>query len=97
MESISKQVKEQMIQNYINSVDFGGDFSVAKMKSDLKTILHEMPALEVKYVKNKLLTEDKKGNKVSVVDEKVKSVVIAFTDGFDNNGNIVVHRVEFYI
>jgi hypothetical protein len=97
MNSLSNQMKEQMIQNYIKLVDFSGDFSVAKIKNDLKKILKETPALEVKYVKNKLLTEDKKGNKIEKIDEKVKSVVIAFTDGFDSNNRIIVHKVEFYI
>ncbi len=93
----SSEMKEQMIQNYILQVDFKGDFSVSRIKTDLKNILHETPAVEVKYKKDKIITEDLNGNSVEKVDEKVKSIVIAFSDGVDNHNRPIVHRVEIYI
>lgn len=94
---ISAQMKSQMIQNYVTQIDFNGDYSISKIKSELKSILHETPGVEIKYLKNKLITEDKKGNKVEKVEEKVKSIIIAFIDGENANGNPQVHKVEFYI
>jgi hypothetical protein len=94
--NMSAQMKEQMIQNYVLKIDFSGDFSVSRIKNDLKGILHETPAVEVRYKKDKLVTEDLKGNKVVTVDEKVKSIVIAFSDGVDAHNRPIVHRVEFY-
>jgi hypothetical protein len=94
--NISAQMKEQMIQNYIVQIDFSGDFSVSKIKQDLKGILQETPAVEVKYKKDKLVTEDKKGNKITQVDEKVKSIVIAFSDGVDAYNRPIVHKVELF-
>ncbi len=94
--NLSAQMKNQMIQNYIVQIDFNGDFSVSKIKNDLKNILHETPAVEIKYKKDKFLTEDLNGNKIEKVEEKVKSIIIAFSDGEDANGKPVVHRVELY-
>jgi len=95
MES-SARIKEQMIQEYIKNIDFKGDFSVVTIKKELKKILHEIPAVEIKYTKTKMVKEDKKGNKIETLDEKVKSIIIAFSDGEDSNGNVNVHRVELY-
>lgn len=92
----SAQMKNQMIENYILQVDFKGEFSVSKIKNDLRAILHETPAVEVKYKKDKLVTEDLKGNRIETIDEKVKSIIIAFSDGQDSNGIPIVHRVEFH-
>lgn len=92
----SAVLKNQMIENYILQVDFKGEFSVSKIKSDLKKILLETPAVEVKYKKDKLVTEDLRGNKIETVDERVKSIVIAFSDGEDGNGIPIVHKVEFH-
>ncbi len=94
--NLSAQMKNQMIQNYVVQVDFSGDFSVSKIKNDLRNILHETPAVEVKYTKSKMVTEDLKGNKIEKVEEKVKSIVVAFSDGEDSKGNPIVHKVEFY-
>lgn len=92
----SRQMKESMIQNYINSIDFTGEISVSKIKADLRSILHETPAVDVKYVREKLITEDSRKNKIEIVDEKIKSIIIAFSDGEDSNQRPIVHRVEFF-
>ncbi len=94
--NMSAQMKEQMIQNYVLKIDFSGDFSVLKIKTDLKSILQETPAVEIKYKRDKLVTEDLKGNKIITIDEKVKSIVIAFSDGVDAHNRPIVHKVEFY-
>lgn len=93
----STTMKEQMVQNYIMQIDFTGDFSVTKMKQDLRGILHEIPAIDIKYKKEKVLTEDIKGNKIENIDEKVKSVIIAFSDGYDVLGNPKVHKYTYFI
>ena len=93
----SAQMKYQMIQEYILTVDFNGDFSVKKIKEDLKRILHEFPAVDIKYTKDVIITEDIKGNKIKSTDEKVKSIIIGFSDGEDNSGKPVVYRREFYV
>jgi hypothetical protein len=96
MSDYSAQFKEIEIEKYINSIDFNGDFSIAKIKSELRSFLNETPAVEVKYKKEVLLTEDLRGNKVTTTNEKVKSVVIAFTSGFDVNNNPILKKVEIY-
>jgi hypothetical protein len=96
MSDYSSQFKEIEIEKYINSIDFSGDFSIAQIKKDLKSFLNETPAVEVKYKKEVLLTEDLRGNKVTTINEKVKSVVIAFTSGFDVNNNPILKKVEIY-
>jgi hypothetical protein len=93
----SAQMKYQMIEQYILSVDFGGDFSVKKIKEELKKILHEIPAVEIKYKKDIIVTEDLRGNKIKSTDEKVKSIIIGFSDGVNEKGEIVVHKEEFYL
>ena len=50
---LSAQIKNQMIENYIQQIDFSGDYSMSKIKNDLKTLLQEMPGVEIKYKKNK--------------------------------------------
>ena len=93
----SAQLKEQIIQSYIMNVDFNGDFSMRKIRAELKELLQETPAVDVRYTKEKHITEDFIGNKIIVTDEKVNSVVIAFSDGVDINGMPIVHKFEYYI
>ena len=94
---LSTQIKEKIIQNYILDIDFKGDFSVKKIKNELKGLLHEMPAIDIRYTRDKFITEDLKGNKVEVRDEKVTSVVIIFCDGDNSDGTPKTHRVEYYV
>ncbi len=89
--------KEQQIQQYVNNINFSGDFSVSKIKSEMKSFLNEFPGVQIKYKKESILVEDAKGNKIEQTEEKVKSIEIAFSDGDDSNGRPIVHKVEYFV
>lgn len=92
----SALIKQNMIQDYIMKINFKGDFSVSKIKQGLKDILKETPAVDVLYTKDKIITEDSSGKKNESIVEKVKSIKIAFSDGYDKNTPIV-HTIEIYV
>lgn len=67
--------KEQLINNYISSIDLT-DINVSKIKEDLKNILGEEPAIKLNYVKQEMILEDT-GEKIYV--EKIESITIVYT------------------
>jgi hypothetical protein len=103
----SAQMKENMITEYIKNIDFRSQqFSIQDIKSDIKSIIHEFPAVEVSYTKDRQITEDKNtGEKKTIIEENVKSITIAFSDGeyeMDyGDGRIVtmpkMHKFTLYI
>jgi hypothetical protein len=91
----SQIAKNQIIQNYISQVDFkNGNFSVKQMKYELKNLLQEEPAINIGYVKEKMLMEDFKTEKVV---EKVETITIYYSDGYDNNNKIITRKIELYV
>lgn len=86
---------EQMIQNYLSSVDFkNGNFSVAQIKSDIQRIIGEVPAVKVKW--NAALKQNEMTGASTRV-ESVESVTIGFTSGEDENGKPNVRKIEIYV
>lgn len=79
----SAEMKENMITEYIKNIDFANqNFSVEDIKKEIKNIILEYPAIEVSYTKDRQITEDKNsGQKKEVIEENVKSITIAFSDG----------------
>jgi len=67
--------KEKTINNYLSSIDLS-DISVTQIKSDLRQLLSEEPAVLLNYVNHQPLNEAGiKGKKV----EKLDSLSITFT------------------
>lgn len=90
----SAQLKEQMIQEYISTIDFNKDYSVSKMKSDIKKILGEFPGIELDYQKIKSVNET---TKKDVIVDELLSVTIGFSDGEDSLGRAIIHRFKYFI
>jgi len=82
-------MKEEMIRNYIASVDFKHDWKLSTIKENLRKFLGEEPGVDIKYSKTAILTEIL-GEAKEV--EKVDSIIIVFT-GEDNN----FKKLEFKI
>lgn len=101
---MSVQLKEQMIVNYISSLDFTNfnksDLTVSKIKNDLKQILHENPAVDIVYKGETMIIENG-GKKERQLIEKVQSIVVAFIDGdyTDGKGNTIpkVHKFTYVV
>lgn len=90
----SAKYKEKMIREYITSVNFKSpDLSVNKIKNDLREVLKETPGIDLEW-KRDLITE---GKKVIVKNEKVKSITIAFSDGFEPDGKPKLHKFKYII
>lgn len=88
----STLMKEDNVANYISSLDLTGDFSVKQIKEHLKILLGEEPALKINWVSDTPLFEG--GKKIDSKIERVKSVVITFSDGEDENGKPKIHTIE---
>lgn len=81
-------LKMSAIKDYLSKIDFkNDDWSVHKMSEDMKVFLGEMPAIDVSYKKDVMVTEFtgeskeiKKLNKISIIftdlDEKIKKLDI---------------------
>lgn len=82
--------KEQIITNYINNVDFKGDWSYKKIKKDLKQMLGEEPAVDITYEKTAVLNEiNSEAEEINVI----KDISILFSPELDNS----VKRLKFDI
>lgn len=93
----STLAKEEMIKNFIMSIDFkNGNWSIRGIKEGLKGILHEMPAVEVKHGKKTMISEVL-GVETKTVQEGPQSIVVAFIDGDNSNGTPRVHKFEYFI
>jgi hypothetical protein len=91
----SAMMKEEIIREYISKINIkNGNFSIKVIKEDLRRLLREIPAIQVNWKKDEVLTEIKGQSKVV---DSVKSITIAFSDGEDANGNPKVHSVVYYI
>jgi len=72
--------KEYLVTQYMHTVDMA-NFSVKKIKEDLKRILQEEPAVEIEYKTVEKLTED---FKEKVKEEHVKCINLYYTEVDDN-------------
>ena len=85
-----ESLKEQAIKQYLSNVDFRGDnWSLKKIKEDMRKFLGEEPGIDVLWEKDVMINEDtmeskeiEKVGKVSIVffdlDEKFKKVEFIF-------------------
>ena len=85
-----ESLKEQAIKQYLSNVDFrGDDWSLKKIKEDMRKFLGEEPGIDVLWEKDVMINEDtmeskeiEKVGKVSVVffdlDEKFKKIEFIF-------------------
>lgn len=76
--------KEFLVSQYMQNLDMK-DFSIKKIKEDLKRVLHEEPAVEVEYKMVERLTED---FKEKVKEEHVKCINLYFTEVDDNTKKV---------
>ena len=72
--------KEFLVNQYMERLDMK-DFSVKKVKEDLKRILHEEPAIELEYKVEENVNETLKE---IVRTEKISHINIYFTETDDN-------------
>jgi hypothetical protein len=73
-------MKEQLIRDYLSTVDFNGDWGLNAMRESMRKFLGEVPGIEVTYKKDVVLNES--GNR-AVELEFVKDVTVLFTDDQD--------------
>jgi len=98
----STKMKENMITDYMKNVDFKSqNFSIDRLKNDIKQIIHEIPAIEISYNKERFIKENESGKKIKSVTDSVKSITIAFSDGDYDYGNNIkmpkIHRFTLYV
>ncbi len=74
-------MKEELIRNYIAGIDFQNDnWSISKIKEDMRSFLGEEPGIDVEWSKDAFLNE--RSGEPEIV-EKVKSLSIVFTETND--------------
>lgn len=73
-------LKEIAIKDYISNVDFKGDWSLSKIKEDMRRFLGEEPGIDIIYKKDVMVNEVS-GEAKEFVD--VNKVQIIFTDTDD--------------
>ncbi len=101
---VSTEMKEQMVQKYILGIDFtdfkNSELTVTEIEQGLRAILKENARVEIKYKSDVMVTEEN-GVKKRTLDDKVKSITVAFIDGEfrDNLGNLIpkVHKFDYII
>lgn len=63
------QTKEQIITEYFSNIDFKGDWNYKKIQMDLKSLIGEEPAIDIKWKKDAVLNEfNSEVSEVSVID-----------------------------
>lgn len=82
-------LKEIAIKDYISNVDFKGDWSISKIKEDMRRFLGEEPGIDIIYKKDVMVNEVS-GEAKEFVD--VNKVQIIFTDTDDK-----FKKLEFII
>lgn len=88
---------EHKITNYItNNIKSNSDISITKIKNDLNSIIHQTPAIEVRYEKIRSINESTK--KLETISEPIKSIIVAYIDENDIIDNKpIVKRFEIFI
>lgn len=82
-------MKKQLIENYIRSIDFNGEWDYNAICEGLRSIMGEQPAVDITWKKDVVLNEDTmKASEVSKIDK----ISIVFTDDNDK-----ISKVDFKI
>ena len=85
-----QSMKESSIRDYISKIDFQSEnWSLDKMKNDLKIFLGEYPAIDVTYKKDVIINEILSEAKEIKSAEKIS---IVFTDTDD-----IFKKIDFII
>lgn len=87
---IQDPYKADAITNYIQSIDFEGQFNVQKIKEDLKTMLGEVPAVKLEWAAESVINEVSGKNEGRI--EKILSVKIFYTTLAGE-----VKKVEYFV
>lgn len=74
-------LKEIAIRDYVSGVDFSGDWSLSKIKEDMRKFLGEEPGVDILYKKDVMINEVSGESKEI---KKLNEIVIVFTDLDDN-------------
>ena len=82
-------LKELSIKDYVSKIDFNGDWSMNKIREDMRKFLGEEPGIDVIYKKDILINEIMGETKEI---SKVNKFQVVFTD-LDNN----YKKIEFLI
>lgn len=83
-------MKEQLIKDYIASVDFKRDWKLSEIKENLRKFLGEEPGIDIIWKKDVMLNEV---NGEAKEIEKVNSVVVVFTSD-DNKFKKLEFRID---
>jgi len=84
--------KEQLLNNYISSIENLSEVNYNQMKSELRNILGEEPAIRINYKQESTLNE-KNGETIQI--EKMDSITIIYTHEVD--GKIYPTSKEFLL
>ena len=87
-------MKEEAIKRIVAGMDFKGDYSIADLKAAIKAQIGELPGVQLEHKAATMLSEDKTTTKRIV---EVKSITIAYTDGYDSNGTPLFKSLKLYV
>jgi hypothetical protein len=74
-------MKELIINNYLATINFADDkWSVKKIKEDLKKMVGEEPAININYIREKMIVE---GTSTPKIVEKIEYIEVIFHDDAD--------------
>ena len=82
-------MKELAIKDYISRIDFHSDWSLSKIREDMRRFLGEEPGVDVIYEKDVMINE-LRGETVEI--SKIKKVAIVYTDLDDK-----YKKIEFLV
>jgi len=77
---MSFQTKEQIITEYLQSIDFNGDWNYKKIQRDLHNKLGEEPAINIKYIKDVVLNEL---NSEATEIKRIDTIDVIFSPNLD--------------
>ena len=87
--------KDQAIREYLGGADLGNNLSVRQLKKDLHRLLGETPAFQFEYIKEQVFNEGV--GEPPRIEERLKSITIAFSDGDETNGVPTLQQVTYFI
>ena len=85
------QTKEQIIANYISSIDFGKDnWGYRKIQTDLRKLIGEAPALNFNYKKEAVLNEfNSEATEINVIE----SVDVFYSPNLDKEAKKLTFEI----
>lgn len=75
-------MKETIILEYLSKINFKGNFNVNDIKNELRQLLGETPALDIKWGKEPFINEDTNKSDVRELVEEVKVVYLDLDNKF---------------